>query len=253
MKFKPSFLIIPYQIIEDSNLQPLDRILYGVIYYFEKMKEGKCKASNKTLMEYCRAKTPISVANSLMNLERAGYIKRFFKDETKKNRKEIRCLVDFETSLNNDTKADDSSNDDTVSLNDESNDSSNDEQISNNIISKSRTSSKEEGSKLQTYGKPLINSLVEALKGFNQTTGLDGSKKWNRIGAKNVSEKIRREFISRSGKDPNDNYIISSFKMILTKADNFHKEKMTDFSYINKNFYKIIKSSQNNKGKKIII
>lgn len=105
MKFKPDFIIIPFQLFEDKNLQPLDRLLYGVIYYFEKMKEGKCIASNERLAEYCLTNSKKSVQNSLNNLERCCYINRIFLDEQKKNRLEIKCVITFNNvSPNSDTR-----------------------------------------------------------------------------------------------------------------------------------------------------
>jgi len=96
------------------------------------------------------------------------------------------------------------------------------------------------------FGNPLINSLIVSLKEFNGTDGLDGSVKWNRIGAKNVADKIKREFLARSGNEPTDEHIEMSFRAILSNADSFHCNNMTGFQYINKNFYKIAKSSVGN-------
>jgi len=94
MDFKPDFVIVPYELIENKNLRPLDRILYGVIYYFEKMKEGKCIASNSTLAQYCNA-DKTSMNGALTRLERERYIFRIYKDKEKKIRDEIKTLVQF--------------------------------------------------------------------------------------------------------------------------------------------------------------
>lgn len=152
MKFKPAYLIIPYLTIENENLQPLDRILYGVIYYFEKMRDGKCVASNKTLAEYCHTKNSLSIANSLNRLEEEKFIVRIFKDKNKKVRKEIKGMIDFRVS----------SNDDTVSSNDDRRVSSFDEQISNSNINKSRSTIKQTA----VCGNE-INILIEKFKPIN--------------------------------------------------------------------------------------
>lgn len=94
MDFRPDYVIIPYELIQNKNLHPLDRILYGVIYYFERMKEGKCIASNTTLAEYCNAERT-SINSSLTRLENERYIIRLYKDKQKKIRDEIKTLIQF--------------------------------------------------------------------------------------------------------------------------------------------------------------
>lgn len=71
----PDFLLIPYEIIIDSSLQPTDRILYGVIYWLVKLKDGHCYASNATLSDMCKV-TPRAIRAGLERLESRGYIKR---------------------------------------------------------------------------------------------------------------------------------------------------------------------------------
>lgn len=92
MDFKPDFLIIPYLAVENRNLQPLDRILYGVIYYFERMKYGQCIASNKILAEFAQCSTR-SIGGCLSRLEKEGYILCLYNDEKKKDRKEIKTNI----------------------------------------------------------------------------------------------------------------------------------------------------------------
>jgi len=131
MKKNPDFIIIPHQLILDENLQPLDRILYGVIYWLVHLKGEKCTASNPTLKELCGAKNSLTIANSLVRLERRGYILRRFFDDKKRQRKEIIPLVRFiGVSLNNDTV---SSNNDTwvSSINEQKKKSIKEEKINN--------------------------------------------------------------------------------------------------------------------------
>lgn len=90
----PDFLITPYLLLEDKEIGLIDERLYGVIYWFTKLKNESCTASNETLAELVKT-TPITIANSLKKLEDKGYIQRIFKDDKKRNRKEILPLVVF--------------------------------------------------------------------------------------------------------------------------------------------------------------
>lgn len=84
MEFQPpDFLIIPYQVSFSPNLQPLDIKIYGVIYWLQHLKQGKCTASNTYLAKICLS-TPNSVQHSLERLEKEGFILRIYKDEAKK-------------------------------------------------------------------------------------------------------------------------------------------------------------------------
>jgi hypothetical protein len=131
MKKNPDFIIIPHQLILDENLQPLDRILYGVIYWLVHLKGEKCTASNSTLKELCGSKNKLTIANSLNRLEKNGYILRRFFNEDKKQRDEIIPLITFRgVSLNDDRVS--SNNDRGVSSNNEQNNKSIKEENINN-------------------------------------------------------------------------------------------------------------------------
>lgn len=91
----PDFIQIPYQVAFDKNLQPIDQKLYGIIYWFSKMKAEKCIASNMRLGELCQTDGKSTIPNSLVRLEERGYIKRLFKDKAKRNRSEIIPLVSY--------------------------------------------------------------------------------------------------------------------------------------------------------------
>lgn len=95
----PDFLLIPYQIIADEKLQPTDRLLYGVIYWYEHMKLEKCIASNQTFAEILNV-TPRPIQACLERLEKQGYIFRIFADEERKKRIQIKALVKFKVRLN---------------------------------------------------------------------------------------------------------------------------------------------------------
>jgi len=90
----PEFIIIPYQVAFDKNLQPLDQKLYGIIYWITRLKNEKCFASNEILAELCNTSAD-TIRHSLARLEKSGYIQRIYADEQKKIRTEIIPLVTF--------------------------------------------------------------------------------------------------------------------------------------------------------------
>jgi len=92
MQFKPDFLIKPYEVHAHPGLRPSDGDVYAVVYWFEKMVNGKCTASNETIAEVACVKER-SVGASLERLEQFGFIKRTFTDDTHRHRKEIKALV----------------------------------------------------------------------------------------------------------------------------------------------------------------
>ena len=108
--FFPDFIVIPHQLILDKELEPLDRNLYGVIYWYENLKDGVCMASNGDLARMLNVSNTGSIMNSLTKLEKRGYILRVYRDKERKKRAEIRTLISFSRV---------SSNDDTISSNDD--------------------------------------------------------------------------------------------------------------------------------------
>lgn len=92
--FVPSFIQIPYQLIADPDLTPIERVLYGVICFYAKLKEKKCYATNSTLAKLVLT-TPNNISKSLKNLQDKNYILTVYSDpETKNIRTEIVPLVD---------------------------------------------------------------------------------------------------------------------------------------------------------------
>lgn len=69
----PDFLVIPRILIADTSLQPLDREIYGIIYWYSKLKLQKCVASNKKIAEMLNSH-PKSIGCSLTRLTKSGYI-----------------------------------------------------------------------------------------------------------------------------------------------------------------------------------
>lgn len=92
-KLTPDFIQIPYQLIGDSTLAPIDRLVYGAIYFYSKMRGERCFATNVSIAQLLSS-TPKTVSRSLQKLEDRRYIMRGFSDpDTKVNRVEIIPLV----------------------------------------------------------------------------------------------------------------------------------------------------------------
>ena len=94
LQFKPDFILIPYQLVEDRHLEPTDRLVYGLIYWFEHLKDGQCTAGNATFAALLHTTTR-AIQNSLTNLEDHGYIAREYKDSAKHHRTFIHAKVAF--------------------------------------------------------------------------------------------------------------------------------------------------------------
>lgn len=93
--FTPQFLITPYEVKTCPGLRPTDGDVYAIIYWFENLKDGKCTAANETIAEILGIDAR-TVRAALDRLERKGFIERVYEDpETRKIRKEIKCLVAF--------------------------------------------------------------------------------------------------------------------------------------------------------------
>lgn len=70
------------QVLEHPDCDKLEAILYGYIYWFTRLKNERCTASNETLAELCRS-TVGSIKNALNNLEAAGFISRRYKNDNR--------------------------------------------------------------------------------------------------------------------------------------------------------------------------
>lgn len=93
-EYRPDFVLIPYPVYTDQRLESIDRVIYGIIYWFEHMKDGRCTASNETLGRVAGV-SPRSIPNALMRLEQHGYIRRSYKDDSNRHRTEIASLISF--------------------------------------------------------------------------------------------------------------------------------------------------------------
>jgi hypothetical protein len=95
--FRPDFWITPVVISDHPGIEPFDEKVYATIYWLERMKDGKCTAGNKKLAEIIKPTDPQprSVQNALDRLEKFGFIKREYKDASRRHRKKIKTLVSF--------------------------------------------------------------------------------------------------------------------------------------------------------------
>jgi hypothetical protein len=90
----PDFLIIPSVIIQNKTMQPLDGLVYGVVYWYSKLKLEKCVASNEQIAILVQAKNIGSITNSLTRLKKQGFIKVIL-DPATNHRLEIIPLISF--------------------------------------------------------------------------------------------------------------------------------------------------------------
>jgi hypothetical protein len=92
---RPDYYHIPALVAE--SVSPHESFVWAIIYWFEKMKDGRCYASNERIAEALPYQSsPQSVTNALMKLESMGFIKREYKDEKKTIRKEIKITVSLQ-------------------------------------------------------------------------------------------------------------------------------------------------------------
>jgi len=90
--YQPDFLITPYEVHACKGLRPTDSTIYAVVYWFERMKDGKCKAGNETIARVSRCGER-AVSGGLERLERFGFIQRIYEDQARTIRLEIKTLV----------------------------------------------------------------------------------------------------------------------------------------------------------------
>ena len=106
-KIFPDFLVIPYSLIIDDSLSPLDLKVYGIILWFRNTtKQKKCFTKNSTIALLLSSETRTissgAIQNSLTRLEKFKYIKRIFQDKYKKLRVEILITNKKKVSSNDD-------------------------------------------------------------------------------------------------------------------------------------------------------
>lgn len=90
---RPDYYYIPAVVA--TEVQPHESYVWAVVYWFERMKDGRCTASNARIAEALPYKSSaVSVANALTVLEEAGLVVRVFKDAAKRVRSEVCVTVD---------------------------------------------------------------------------------------------------------------------------------------------------------------
>lgn len=115
---RPDYYHVPQIVAVAVN--PHEAFVFSVVYWFAKLKDGKCFASNARISEALPYKSSgISVANALRTLEDKGFVRRMFKDKAKKVRTEVIVLVSYKVSPVSDTPTDDTRTSDTVSPTDD--------------------------------------------------------------------------------------------------------------------------------------
>ncbi len=89
---RPDFFIIPSILVGDKAILPKDYLVYAAVYWFTKLRNDKCIASNKTLASVigCSLST---VTHGLVRLNKAGYIQ--IRIDEKNHREEIIPLIAF--------------------------------------------------------------------------------------------------------------------------------------------------------------
>lgn len=178
----PDFLQIPSAVIQCKGIRPTDCFVYGVIYWYAKMKLQKCTASNRKIASFINC-DPGSVSNSVARLSRAGLVKVILGDNHQ--RVEIIPLVSY--------KLDHTSNGvphtsvdvspihqvmDPHTSNDVQNKKSKEEKINKNITDVMVTPLKGVG--IRNFGHPGINEIIDYLKTALELPKLDGTIGENR-------------------------------------------------------------------------
>lgn len=84
----------------DPDLQPLDPKVYSTIYWLERLRDGKCFASNLTIAKVLNSSSS-GVRQSLYRLESKGYIAMNYDENN--HRKGITTLVQMRGGVSNET------------------------------------------------------------------------------------------------------------------------------------------------------
>lgn len=72
--FFPDFFITPRVIWLDQSIPPMAEKVYSVIYWYGRLKDGYCHASNATIAKNIGSTNAKSVGNAVYKLIEAGYI-----------------------------------------------------------------------------------------------------------------------------------------------------------------------------------
>jgi DNA-binding Lrp family transcriptional regulator len=89
-EYQPDFIQVPRIIYTDPDMQALDGFVYGVVYWYQHLRDGRCFASNKTIAKLLDSSVS-GVANSLVRLRDKNYIVCLYDDNNQ--RLEIKALI----------------------------------------------------------------------------------------------------------------------------------------------------------------
>lgn len=95
--YLPDYLTIPCVLINDKRMRPIDHLVYGLIYWYSKLKLEKCVASNGTIADLLSTHQS-TIANSIGRLNKYGYVRILYDESISSNnrvRTEIIPLIVF--------------------------------------------------------------------------------------------------------------------------------------------------------------
>ena len=92
MFYAPDYLLVPTILLKDKKITPMDRSIYGAIYFLSQLNKKKCIASNRVIASIAFT-TCATVRNSISRLNNLKYIRCKYKDEQKKVREQIIPLI----------------------------------------------------------------------------------------------------------------------------------------------------------------
>lgn len=98
VSFTPDLFIIPGVVMLDPDLQPMDSKVYAAIYWLERLRDGRCYASNATIGKIVGSSSS-GVNNSLNRLRKQGYIQCTYDDNN--HRTGIITLVQMKRGTSN--------------------------------------------------------------------------------------------------------------------------------------------------------
>jgi DNA-binding transcriptional ArsR family regulator len=90
----PDFLIIPYPLLVDENLNISDTLVYGLIYWYSKLKLERCVAKSRAMAKMLKL-SQRTVEHAIERLKKGGYIDTVY-DQVQGVR-EIIPLVSFKS------------------------------------------------------------------------------------------------------------------------------------------------------------
>jgi hypothetical protein len=94
-KFIPDFLQIPSQVFTNKSLTPVDMFVYGLIYFYSRLKGERCFASNGAFADILGIGTQ-KVSEAISKLAEQGLVEVIYEDPAKRIRKEIIPLVFYQ-------------------------------------------------------------------------------------------------------------------------------------------------------------